>query len=269
MLTYPSIDPIAFHIFTWPVYWYGLMYLFGFLGGWGLLSLRLRHRPTDITQDQLSDIVFYTALGAILGGRVGYVLFYNLPTFLSDPLILFQTWKGGMSFHGGVLGSVFAIYLCARKHHKRFLSLTDLITPVVPIGLGLGRIGNFINGELWGRVTDVPWAMVFPNGGSMARHPSQLYEFALEGVLLFSILWIYSSKPRPLGAVSGLFAIFYGLFRIFIEFFREPDVQIGYIAHYLTEGQLLSIPLVIVGVILVWRAYTVHAMVEVNGGRAG
>lgn len=266
MLTYPAIDPVAFHIFSWPVHWYGLMYLVGFLGGWALLSLRLKVHDRGFTQDQLSDIVFYAALGAIIGGRIGYVFFYDLFNFLSNPLILFQTWKGGMSFHGGVLGTVFALFLCARKHHKRFLSLTDLIVPVVPIGLGAGRIGNFINGELWGRVTNVSWGMVFPQGGPLTRHPSQLYEFFLEGVVLFTILWVFSRKNRPLGAVSGLFAVLYGLFRIFVECFREPDVQIGYIAAYLTEGQLLSIPLVVVGAALIWRAYHLNSF-EVKGER--
>lgn len=254
MLTYPSINPIAFHISTWPVYWYGLMYLVGFLAGWGLLSLRLRFSPRQFTQDQLSDICFYAALGAILGGRLGYMLFYDTRALFQDPLLLFQTWKGGMSFHGGVLGVLLALWLCARKIKKPLLMLTDLIAPVVPIGLGAGRIGNFINGELWGRVTDVSWGMVFPQAGALPRHPSQLYEFALEGVVLFILLWLYSRKPKPMGAVSGLFAILYGLFRFSVEFFREPDAPIGYIAFgWLTEGQLLSIPLILVGIMLmIW-----------------
>lgn len=255
-MLYPHINPVAFYIGSWPVYWYGLMYLVGFLGGWGILSLRLRSEKYDFTQDQLSDIVFFAAIGAIIGGRLGYMLFYDWRVIFSDPLIIFQTWKGGMSFHGGLLGVVVALFLCARKIKKPFLALTDLISPAVPIGLGAGRIGNFINGELWGRVTDVSWGMIFPNGGPLPRHPSQLYEFLLEGVLLFIILWIYSRKPRPLGAVSGLFAICYGLFRTFAEFFREPDVQISYVAFgWVTEGQLLSLPLIIIGVILMTWAY--------------
>lgn len=255
MLIYPAISPVAFHIFNWPVYWYGLMYLVGFLAGWGVLSLRLRYSPRGFNQEQLSDIVFYAALGAIIGGRLGYVLFYDWMSLLKNPLFIFQTWKGGMSFHGGLLGTVIALFLCARKHHKPFLALSDLISPAVPLGLGAGRIGNFINGELWGRVTNVPWAMVFPNSDGLQRHPSQLYEFFLEGIVLFIILWVFSRKPRPLGAVSGLFALGYGLFRILVEFFREPDVQIGYIAGAITEGQLLSIPLVIVGILLLAFAY--------------
>lgn len=259
MLTYPSINPVAFHIGSWPVYWYGLMYLIGFLGGWGLLSLRLRFARRDFgfTQDQISDLCFYAAIGAVIGGRLGYMLFYDTHAMFADPLLLFQTWKGGMSFHGGVLGVLIALWLGARKMKKPLLALTDMIAPVVPIGLGAGRIGNFINGELWGRVTDLPWGMVFPNAGNLPRHPSQLYEFALEGVLLFTILWIYSRKPRPLGAVSGLFAILYGIFRCTVEFFREPDAPIGYIAFgWLTEGQLLSIPLILVGILILLWAFS-------------
>ena len=169
MLAFPNIDPIAFHLGSWPVHWYGLMYLVGFLGGWGLLRLRIRYSPSDFTPEQLSDIVFYTALGAILGGRLGYMLFYDTQALITNPLLLFQTWKGGMSFHGGLLGVVIALALFARKIKKPFLALTDFITPVVPIGLGAGRIGNFINGELWGRVTTAPWGMIFPDGGPLPR----------------------------------------------------------------------------------------------------
>lgn len=254
MLTYPSIDPVAFYIVTWPVYWYGLMYLVGFLGGWGLLSLRIRYSPRGFTQDELSDLVFFGALGAIIGGRLGYMFFYDWRMLFADPLLIFQTWKGGMSFHGGLLGVLVAMFFCSRKLKKSFFALTDFIAPIVPIGLGAGRIGNFINGELWGRVTTMPWGMVFPNAGPYPRHPSQLYEFFLEGVVLFICLWIYSRKIRPLGAVSGWFAVGYGIFRFTVEFFREPDAQIGYLAfNWLTEGQLLSLPLILVGVlILIW-----------------
>jgi phosphatidylglycerol:prolipoprotein diacylglycerol transferase len=232
------------------------MYLVGFLGGWALLSLRLRYSPRGFTQEQLSDITFYTALGAIVGGRVGYMLFYDWQFLLTDPWFIFQTWKGGMSFHGGLLGVMIAMGLYAKKHHKFFLALTDLVCPAVPIGLGAGRIGNFINGELWGRITTSSWGMVFPNAGPYARHPSPLYEFALEGVLLFIIIWCYSAKPRPLGAVSGLFVLCYGVFRSVAECFREPDAQIGYVAFgWLTEGQLLSLPLILIGMTLLIWAY--------------
>lgn len=255
MLAYPEINPVAFHLFSWPVYWYGLMYLFGLLTGWGILALRTYFSPRGFTQDQISDIAFYAALGAILGGRLGYILFYDTRVIFTDPLLIFQTWKGGMSFHGGLLGVLVAMVIYARKTHKPFLALTDFIAPVVPIGLGMGRIGNFINGELWGRVTDASWGMVFPNGGLMPRHPSQLYELALEGVLLFIIVFLFSWKPRPLGAVSGLFAICYGVFRCIAEFFREPDAPIGYLFGGMTEGQLLSIPLILVGIALLVYAY--------------
>jgi phosphatidylglycerol---prolipoprotein diacylglyceryl transferase len=255
MMTYPHIDPVAFHIFSWPVYWYGLMYLVGFIAGWGLLTIRNHYSPRGFTQDQISDVAFYTALGAIIGGRLGYIFFYDWHVLFTNPLLIFQTWKGGMSFHGGLLGVLVAMVLFARKHHKPFLVLTDFIAPVVPIGLGAGRIGNFINGELWGRVTDSSWGMVFPNAGSLPRYPSQLFEFSMEGVLLFIILFLYSWKPRPVGAVSGVFALFYGIFRCIAEFFREPDVQIGYLFGGMTEGQLLSIPLILVGIILLVYAY--------------
>lgn len=255
MITYPAIDPVAFHIFTWPVHWYGLMYLVGFLGGWAVLSLRIRRSPRGFTQDQLSDIVFYTALGVIIGGRLGYMLFYDWRAIFNDPLLILQVWKGGMSFHGGLLGVLVAMWCLTKKFKKTFLELTDLIAPGVPIGLGAGRIGNFINSELVGRVSNVSWAMVFPNSDGFPRHPSQLYEFFFEGVVLFTVLWIFSRKPRPTGAVSGMFALLYAIFRFSVEFFREPDMQVGYLSFGLTEGQLLSLPLALVGVLLLWYAY--------------
>lgn len=255
MLTYPNIDPVAFHIFHWPVYWYGLMYLFGFFAGWTLLTLRNRYSPRGFTQEQVSDLVFYAAIGAVVGGRLGYMFFYDFSSLWADPLLLLKPWKGGMSFHGGLLGVLIAMALFGYKYRFRFLVLTDFIAPVVPIGLGAGRIGNFINGELWGRVTDSAWGMVFPKADLMPRHPSQLYEFLLEGVLLFIILFLYSHKPKPVGAVSGLFALLYGIFRCVAEFFREPDEPIGYFFGWLTEGQILSLPLILVGVILLVWAY--------------
>lgn len=256
MIKYPMIDPVAFHIGPWPVHWYGLMYLVGFLGGWLLLSERHHYNPREFTQEQIADTVFFAALGAILGGRFGYILFYDWPVFVADPSIIVKIWTGGMSFHGGLIGVFVALLICSKYLKKPVLALTDLIAPAVPLGLGAGRIGNFINGEVWGRITDVPWAMVFPNGGPSTRHPSQLYEFLLEGVVMFIFLWIFSNKPRPLGAVSGLFALLYGIFRFFVEFFREPDIQIGYHFGWMTQGQLLSIPLILIGIgLLIW-AYT-------------
>lgn len=253
MIMYPNINPIAFQIGPLAVHWYGLMYLVGFLGAWLFLTLRLNQStfPRGFTKDQLSDLVFYSALGVILGGRIGYMLFYAWPSLVAHPLSIFYIWQGGMSFHGGLIGVVIALSIYARKIGKSLVDITDFIAPVVPIGLGAGRLGNFINGELWGRVSDVPWAMVFPNAGPMPRHPSQLYEFLLEGVVLFIILWTFSSKARPRWTVSGLFLLCYGFFRFLIEFVREPDEQIGYIAWgWLTKGQLLSLPMILLGLFL-------------------
>ncbi|WP_218814517.1 prolipoprotein diacylglyceryl transferase [Rickettsiella endosymbiont of Dermanyssus gallinae] len=256
MLPYPSINPIAFSLGPIKVHWYGLMYAVGFIGAWILASYRANKPNSGWTMDQVSDLIFYTALGVILGGRIGYMLFYDFTNFLANPWIIFQVWQGGMSFHGGLLGVLLVIYLFGRKTGKHFFDITDFAAPLVPIGLGAGRIGNFINGELWGRVTDVPWAMVFPHAGQLPRHPSQLYEFFFEGILLFSFLWIYSSKKRPRMAVSGWFALLYGAFRFILEFFRQPDTQIGFIAwNWLTMGQLLSLPMIIVGLALIYKAY--------------
>lgn len=248
MLNYPNLNPVAFHLGPLPVHWYGLMYLIGFVGGWSLLAWRMRTSPRGFTMEQLSDVIFYAALGIVIGGRMGYMLFYDFSTALHDPLTIFAIWKGGMSFHGGLLGVLIAMWLYGRKLGKSLLEMTDFVAPVVPIGLGAGRIGNFINGELWGRVTTAPWSMVFPSGGDLPRHPSQLYEFFLEGIVMFIILWIFSRRERPVGAVSGLFALLYGVFRFSIEFFREPDAQIGFVAFgWMTQGQLLSLPLILFG----------------------
>jgi len=259
MLTYPELNPVAFHIGPLPVHWYGLMYLVGFAGGWWLGTVRARRPNSDWTPEQVTDGLFYVALGVVLGGRVGFTLFYGWDALLDDPLMLFRIWDGGMSFHGGFLGVMFAMWLFNRKYHKRFFDLMDYVAPLVTIGLGAGRLGNFINGELWGRVSDVPWAMVFPQAGPEPRHPSQLYEFFLEGVVLFIILWMFSAKPRPRMAVSGLFALCYGVFRFAVEFFRQPDWFMGdngFIAFgWLTTGQLLSLPMVAVGAALLWWAY--------------
>jgi phosphatidylglycerol:prolipoprotein diacylglycerol transferase len=263
MLTFPEFDPVAFKIGPLAVHWYGLMYLIGFAGGWWLGMVRARQPHSGWTPEQVTDALFYVALGVVLGGRVGYTLFYGWDTLLEDPLMLFRIWQGGMSFHGGFLGVMFAMWLFKRKHHKKFFDLMDYVAPLVTIGLGAGRLGNFINGELWGRVTHVPWGMVFPQAGPEPRHPSQLYEFFLEGVLLFIILWTFSAKPRPRMAVSGLFALCYGVFRFVVEFFRQPDSFMGhggFIAFgWLTMGQLLSVPMILVGAGLLWWAYHKNA----------
>lgn len=246
MLTYPQIDPVALQLGPLKIHWYGLMYLLGFAAAWWLGRRRMSRFAMN--GEQLSDLIFACALGVVVGGRVGYVLFYHLDRFFQDPLWLFAVWEGGMSFHGGLLGVLLALVWHARKLNLRFLQLGDFIAPLVPIGLGAGRIGNFIGGELWGRPTDGPWAMVFPHVDLLPRHPSQLYQFALEGLALFVVLWLYSSKPRATGAVSGLFLIGYGLARFVVEFARQPDAHLGFIAfEWLTMGQLLSLPMIVAG----------------------
>ncbi len=251
-----DFDPIAFRIFGWPIHWYGVMYLIAFLSAWWLGRYRARRPGSGWTTHEVDDLIFYGGLGVVLGGRLGYILFYNFSAFLADPLMLFRVWQGGMSFHGGLLGVLVALWLFNRKFHKGYFRIVDFVAPLVPIGLGAGRIGNFINGELWGKPTELPWGMIFPAAGPEPRHPTPLYEAALEGLLLFVILWIYSSKPRPTMAVSGLFALCYGLFRILVEFVRQPDAHIGYLAFgWVTMGMLLSLPLVLAGLVLIWLAY--------------
>lgn len=254
MLPYPQIDPVAIALGPLKIHWYGLMYLVGIGGAWLLASRRLKDFDPSWSKEKLSDLVFWVAMGVILGGRLGYALFYDLPAYLAEPLKILRVWEGGMSFHGGLIGVMLATWLFGRRNGKSFFQLMDFIAPLVPIGLGAGRIGNFINAELWGKVTDVPWAMVFPNGGPDPRHPSQLYQFALEGVALFAILWLYSRKPRPTMAVSGLFAICYGIFRFIVEFVRVPDAQLGYLAwNWLTMGQVLCLPMILGGIgLMVW-----------------
>lgn len=254
MLTFPNPNPVIWHIYgPLAVRWYGLMYLIGLLLAWVLLSSRLRRRAGRVAfkSTELTDILFYAALGMIVGGRIGYMLFYDWARLIEAPWQLFAVWEGGMSFHGGLLGVLAALWLYAKRTSRSFLQLTDFVAPAVPLGLAAGRIGNFINGELWGRVTTVPWGMVFPGAGPLPRHPSQIYEFLLEGVVLFSILWLYSQKPRRTGAVSALFLILYGICRFSVEFFREPDLQKGFVAFgWMTEGQLLCIPMLLVGLFL-------------------
>lgn len=251
MINFPAINPIAVSLGPLKIYWYGIMYIIGFAAAWGLAQYRAEKQKLILSKNQITDLIFYGALGAVIGGRIGYMLFYHLPAFLANPLLLFAIWQGGMSFHGGFLGVLIATWLYAKNIRQPFLQLADFLVPLTPIGLGVGRIGNFMNGELWGRPTDMPWGMVFPHADSVVRHPSQLYEFCLEGVLLFAILWIYSSKPRATGKISGLFLILYGSFRFMAEWFRQPDAQLGFIAFdWLTMGQLLSIPMVLLGLAL-------------------
>ncbi|WP_435627677.1 prolipoprotein diacylglyceryl transferase [Candidatus Ferrigenium straubiae] len=251
MLVHPQFDPVAVQLGPLAIHWYGLMYLAGFMTFlWlGRKRIAMLNHP-QINAKLLDDLLFYGVLGVILGGRLGYVLFYKASYYLAHPLEILAVWQGGMSFHGGFLGVLIAMAWFARKHNLRWLQLTDFIAPLVPPGLAFGRLGNFINGELWGRPADVPWAMVFPRVDNLPRHPSQLYEFALEGLLLFALLWLYARKPRPTGTVSGLFLIGYGSFRFIAEFTREPDDFLGLLSLGMSMGQWLSLPMVVAGIVL-------------------
>lgn len=256
MLYYPRIDPVAFQLGPIKVHWYGLMYLIGFIAAWALGRLRVAKLNSGWTSEQLSDLIFYAAVGVIVGGRLGYMLFYDFGGFMDNPLTLFQVWRGGMAFHGGLIGVAIALWFYSYKIKKSVWELTDFAAPLVPIGLAVGRIGNFINGELWGRVTTVSWGVIYPNAGILPRHPSEIYECFFEGVLLFIILWCFSSKPRPRFAVSAMFLLFYGMFRFSLEFFRQPDPQLGFIAlNWLTMGQILSVPMILVGGLSLYWVY--------------
>ncbi|MFA6179605.1 MAG: prolipoprotein diacylglyceryl transferase [Candidatus Methylopumilus sp.] len=257
MLTHPTFDPIAIHIGSFGIHWYGLMYLTGFMAFIGLGRWRIAHQNWQKwTPAMLDDALFFGALGVILGGRLGYVVFYQPLHFLSHPLEIFALWQGGMSFHGGFLGVLAAMVFFSRKYRQPWLSIMDFVAPLVPLGLGAGRMGNFINGELWGRATNGSWGMVFPQVDNIARHPSQLYEFALEGIVLFSLLWWYSSKPRPVGAISALFLIGYGSFRFLAEFTREPDNFLGLLSLGMSMGQWLSLPMILIGL---WMLKWAHS----------
>jgi len=251
-LVHPQFDPIAFSIGPLAVRWYGLMYLLGFIGFLLLGKLRARDAWRGLTKQDIDDLLFFGVLGVILGGRLGYVMFYKPGYYLSHPLEIFMIWKGGMASHGGIIGVIIVMFLFARSRAKPFLQVADFVVPLIPQGLAFGRIGNFINGELWGRPADPhvwPWAMIFPQAGdNIPRHPSQIYQFLLEGVLLFVILWIYSRKPRPVGTVSALFLIGYGVLRIIAEFAREPDAFLGLLAFDFSMGQWLSLPMIAIGI---------------------
>ncbi len=245
---YHSFDPVIFQIGPLAVRWYGVSYLVGFLLAW-ILG---RKRARDLggwESEYVTDLIFYLAWGAILGGRLGYWLFYDLFRFIDSPLDLLKIWEGGMSFHGGLLGVLVSVYFFARKYSKSYSEILDFTTPLAPLAIAIGRIGNFINNELWGRVTDVPWAVVFQHSGGVPRHPSQLYEAILEGFIIFTIVWNYSASKRDPWKVSALFLVCYGIARFIVEFFREPDAHIGYVLFgWMTKGQLLSIPMIVIGI---------------------
>lgn len=250
-----DIDPVAFSIANVvSVHWYGIMYMTALLMSWFVLRLLARRHGSKLNADEVEDLVTWIILGIILGSRLGYILFYDLPHYMAYPLDMFKVWQGGMSFHGGFLGVLFVLFVWSWKKHKHFLDVTDFIAPAVPVGLFFGRMGNFLNGELWGIHSNLSWAMVFPSGGDLPRHPTQLYEGLLEGFLLFLILWILAKKPRQNGFLSGVFCIGYAVFRSTCEFFRVPDPQYGYFYEYFTMGQFLSLPMLFIGMYLVARA---------------
>ncbi|WP_243545281.1 prolipoprotein diacylglyceryl transferase [Pseudodesulfovibrio tunisiensis] len=254
MLIYPQFDPVIFEVGPLQVRWYGMMYVFGVLAGWLLGRWRASRPGSGWTKAEVDDFVTWSIIGIVAGGRLGYVFFYNAAFYLSHPLKIFAVWEGGMSFHGGLLGVIAAIWLFARSTNKPLLAVGDFVAPLVPPGLFFGRLGNFINAELWGRATDLPVGMIFPGGGPVYRHPSQLYEAALEGVALFCILWWYSSRPRPRGAVGGLFLTGYGVFRFIVEFAREPDAHLGFVAlHWMSMGQILCLPMIALGLFFMLR----------------
>ncbi|MEQ8233806.1 MAG: prolipoprotein diacylglyceryl transferase [Gammaproteobacteria bacterium] len=259
MIAFPDIDPVAFRLGPVAVHWYGLAYIAGIALAWWLLHRRAARPGCAWTPQQVGDLVFYAALGGVLGGRLGYILFYNARSYLEDPSAIFAVWQGGMSFHGGVIGMVLAMAWLARRTGQPFFTVSDFIVPVVPIGLGLGRLANFVNQELWGAPTSLPWGVVFshPAAGGVARHPTQLYEALLEGVLLFVVLDLARRHAPPRGALTGLFLLGYGVFRSLVELLREPDAHIGYLAWgWLTMGHVLSAPMVLAGIVILavaWR----------------
>jgi phosphatidylglycerol---prolipoprotein diacylglyceryl transferase len=263
MLVHPDFDPVAIHLGPLSVRWYGITYLLGFWGFWFLSTIRGRWAFNNWTSEQVSDVLFYGVLGVILGGRIGYTFFYNVDDsgrliFLHDPLVIFRIWEGGMSFHGGLIGVIVALAVYARHRKISFWQVADFIAVTAPIGLFAGRIGNFINGELWGAKTTLPWGMVFQQAPDrMPRHPSMLYEAALEGLVTLAILWWFGRKPRPKMATSGLFLILYGTFRFLVEFVREPDRQLGYLYNsgWFTMGMQLCIPMLLAGMTLMALAY--------------
>lgn len=263
MLHHPQFDPIAIQVGPVSIHWYGLMYLIGFALVWILGNYRIKKGKAPIDKKGLEDLIFYCVLGVVVGGRLGYALFYQ-PEYYLQPkhwLHILYVWKGGMAFHGGLVGVLAVLAWFSYSRKIPFFAVGDFLAPLIPLGLAAGRLGNFINGELWGRATDLPWGMVFPQAmDGIARHPSQLYQMGLEGITLFVILWWFSAKPRPLGQVSGLFLFGYGFFRFVVEFTREPDAFLGLLWAQLSMGQLLSIPMMLLGFIIFYRAGKLHRL---------
>lgn len=256
MLHYPEINPVILSLGPLKIHWYGVMYLLAFGTAWLLGQWRAKKSLGEWSSQTVSDLIFYCVVGVVVGGRLGYMFFYDWPDLANNPFNTIKVWQGGMSFHGGLLGVVVSMWLFARRSKKTFFEVADFTAPLVPLGIAAGRLGNFINSELWGKTTTLPWGMVFPHVDNLPRHPSQLYELMMEGLILFLIVWIFSAKPRPRMAVSGLFGLGYGIFRFILEFYRVPDAQYGYLAwNWLTAGQLLSMPLIMVGATMLVLAY--------------
>lgn len=273
-----QLDPVALQLGPLKIHWYGLMYLLAFISAWWLGRRRIQQgRLPGIDNEAFGDLLFYGMLGVVLGGRLGHIVFYDFQSYLANPVQIFKVWEGGMSFHGGLIGVLLAALWWARKHRLHFFDVVDFVAPLIPLGLGFGRLGNWINGELWGRTTDGSWGVIFPSAlpsymadlppanlqmlyesgalAAHARHPSQLYQMVWEGIVMFALLWWFSTKPRPRYAVSGLFALLYGVFRFAVEFVRVPDAQLGYLAFgWLTMGQLLSLPLIVLGLFWLWKS---------------
>jgi len=252
MLSYPSINPTLVNLGPLQIRWYGIMYILGFMASYALVRYQIKKKSLDIDINIVNDFFLFLIIGLIIGARLGYVLFYNLPFYLSHPLKLFALWEGGMSFHGGLIGIVLSSLICARRHGVSFFEFADLVIVTVPVGLGLGRLGNFLNAELYGRVTAAPWGMIFPSGGDLPRHPSQLYEFFLEGILLFAIMWWIKDFPFKKGTLFCVFLFLYSIFRFLVEFFREPDPQLGLIISFMTIGQVFSVLMGLGGLLLLY-----------------
>lgn len=264
MLQYPNINPVAIELGPLTVHWYGITYLVAFLAGWWLATHRAKKPGSGWKPEEIGDAVFYIVIGVIVGGKLGSLLFYQTELLFTRPLDALNPFSEygfrGMSFHGGFIGVLVAFWYYAKVTDRTFFQVSDFFAPAFPIGLGAGRIGNFINGELYGRITDVPWGMVFPHAGPEPRHPNQLYQFFGEGIVLFLIVWWFSSKDRPLRAVSGVFVMCYGIYRFLVEFVRQPDAELGFIAFdWLTMGQLLSLPMILAGLIMLLTAYSKKA----------